>query len=141
MGGYKGGGRVRKSNNKFHASKVKVDGMTFDSIREFRRWSWLLNLQERGEIRGLKRQVSYPLIPAQYEETEEVYQRGPRKGEHKRGKCIEHGVTYVADFVYQRGPADAPETVVEDAKGVRTEAYAIKRKMMLWVYGIRIKEV
>jgi hypothetical protein len=33
------------------------------------------------------------------------------------------------------------EAVVEDVKGVRTEVYKIKRKLMLWIYKIRIKEV
>jgi hypothetical protein len=30
--------------------------------------------------------------------------------------------------------------VVEDVKGVKTEVYKIKKKLMLWVHGIRIKE-
>lgn len=132
---------VRRTKNKYHASKVKVGGMVFDSVREFRRWAYLLALQEKGEIRDLKRQVPYPLIPAQFEKSDEVYKRGPRKGQRKVGRCLERSVNYIADFVYVRGPKDAPETVVEDSKGLRTEAYAIKRKLMLWKYGIRIVEV
>jgi hypothetical protein len=33
------------------------------------------------------------------------------------------------------------ETVVEDTKGFRTKDYVIKRKLMLWVHGIKIHEV
>jgi len=50
---------------------------------------------------------------------------------------IERKVSYVADFVYARGN----ELVVEDVKGVRTQEYIIKRKLMLHIHGIRIKEV
>ena len=31
--------------------------------------------------------------------------------------------------------------IVEDAKGVRTPEYVIKRKLMLWVHGIKVHEV
>lgn len=44
---------------------------------------------------------------------------------------------YIADFVYHEDGMQ----VVEDTKGVRTADYIIKRKLMLWVHGIRIKEV
>ena len=43
----------------------------------------------------------------------------------------------MADFVYVRDG----QTVVEDAKGVRTKDYIIKRKLMLWLHGIRVQEV
>lgn len=46
-------------------------------------------------------------------------------------------VVYIADFVYDQGGV----TIVEDAKGMRTPDYIIKRKLMLYVHGVRIKEV
>lgn len=52
-------------------------------------------------------------------------------------KLIERGVYYIADFVYYRDG----EYIVEDTKGVRTKDYIIKRKLMLYVHGIKIKEV
>jgi hypothetical protein len=103
----------------------------FDSKREERRYN-VLRLQElKGEITGLKRQVPYELIPVQ-REPDRV---GPRGG-LIRGKVIERSVTYIADFVYYRNG----ELVVEDSKGFRTAEYRLKRKLMLWVHGIRIKE-
>ena len=72
--------------------------------------------------RALREQVSYELIPAQ---------RGAD------GKVIERACSYVADFVYTDKNGN---TVVEDTKGVRTDVYVIKRKLMLKVYGIRITE-
>lgn len=73
-------------------------------------------LWRAGKLSDLKRQVKYELIPKQ------VWERA----------C-----TYVADFVYIDSDGN---TVVEDTKGVRTDAYRIKKKLMLWVHGIRIKE-
>lgn len=45
--------------------------------------------------------------------------------------------TYLADFVYEKGS----QTIVEDVKGMKTDVYKIKRKLMLYFHGIRIKEV
>lgn len=60
---------------------------------------------------------------------------GPQKDE--TGKIIERPVKYIADFVYEKDG----KTVVEDAKGMKTDVYKIKRKLMLSIYGIRIQEV
>lgn len=123
--------------HKYGNRKVAVDGIAFDSIREARRYKQLKLLLLSGEIVGLSMQVPFELVPAQYEETGEVYSKGPRKGQPKQGKCIEKSVVYVADFVY----FENGKRVVEDTKGVRTPEYIIKRKLMLQKYGIRIREV
>ena len=129
--------------NKYHNKKTYTsDGILHDSKREANRWLELCLLHRAGKIRDLDRQVRFELIPAQYEEvyTGEYYQRGPRKGEPKKKLvCIEQSVTYVADFVYIDN--DTGEKVVEDAKGERTKEYIIKRKLMLYLKGIRIKEI
>jgi hypothetical protein len=52
------------------------------------------------------------------------------------GKVVERACGYVADFVYMENG----QQVVEDTKGMRTQEYRLKRKLMLWVHGIRIKE-
>ena len=102
--------------NKYGAKKViSPDGQVFDSRREFRRWLDLKLLEKAGKISDLKRQVTYELIPKQ---------------------VGERACSYIADFhYYQDG-----KLVVEDCKGYRTEGYRIKRKLMLWVHGIKIKE-
>lgn len=118
-------------SDKYNARKIKdIDG-TFDSKKEFRRWRELQMLEKAGHIKDLKRQVKYVLIPAQ----REPEQSGPRGG-RKPGKVIERECSYIADFVYCLNG----KTVVEDTKGVRTPEYKIKRKLMLWVHGIRILE-
>lgn len=102
--------------NKYGAKKITTpDGMAFDSRREYSRWCSLRLLEKVGKISDLKRQVKYELIPKQ---------------------TGERACTYIADFVYcQDG-----NTVVEDCKGYRTDAYKIKKKLMLQVHGIRIYE-
>ena len=106
---------------KYHNKKVTINGETFDSKKEAARWQELLLLQRAGKISHLNRQVTYELIPSQYID----------------GKCVERSVKYVADFVYKENG----QLIVEDTKGMKTPEYVIKRKMMLFTYGIRIKEV
>lgn len=110
---------IRKS--KYGNRKVIRDGMTFDSAKEARRWSELSLLERAGAIQNLQRQVKYELIPSQ----------------RIAGKVVERACTYIADFVYEENG----QTVVEDTKGYKTPEYIIKRKLMLWVHGIRIREV
>lgn len=103
--------------SKYGAKKVTdPDGNVFDSQREYNRWCELRLLERAGRLSGLRRQVSYELIPKQ-------------KGER--------ACSYVADFVYCDPDGN---TVVEDCKGYKTEAYKIKKKLMLWIHGIRIME-
>lgn len=125
--------RYRKYNNK----KIEVDGMTFDSKKEANRYKELSLLQKAGEITGLRTQVRYVLIPSQREVSDEVYSRGENKGKNKPGKLLERECTYVADFVYYKDG----EVIVEDTKGFRTKEYVIKRKLMLYVHHIQIKEI
>lgn len=124
--------------SKYYNIKTKTsDGIVFDSVKEARRWEQLLLLQKAGKIVELQRQVKYELIPAQYESYERYSKKGERLKDGRR--LIERKVEYVADFVYT--DAETGETIVEDTKGVRTKDYILKRKLVLAVYGIRIKEV
>ena len=124
------------NGSKYNAKKVEYNGMTFDSKRELKRYKELELLQEAGEIKNLQRQVKYVLIPAQ-REPDIIGKRGGVK----KGKTIEKECTYVADFAYE----EDGETVVEDVKGCKVggaySVFTIKRKLMLYVYGIKIKEV
>ncbi len=123
---------MRKYGNK----KITVDGVTFDSKKEYLRWCELRLLERAGQIADLQRQVKYELIPAQYEEFERYSTKTGNR--LKNGlRCVEKECSYIADFVYQQDG----KTVVEDTKGVKTEAYIIKRKLMLHIHGIKIREV
>lgn len=115
---------------KYGNKKVLVDGISFDSKREANRYIELKMMVRSGEISDLELQKEYELIPSQYEKL-------PRqKG---KPKCLERSVKYIADFVYKDNRTG--ECVVEDTKGVRTPEYIIKRKLLLYIYGIRIKEI
>lgn len=123
----------RKYGNK----KVTIGGMVFDSKKEAKRFEELFLMEKAGEISGLRRQVKYVLIPAQREFLDELYTRGEKKGENKPGRLLERECTYIADFVYYKDG----EVIVEDTKGFRTKEYIIKRKLMLYMHHIRIKEI
>lgn len=140
-----------KQAPKYH--NVKTRG--YASAKEAERARVLHLLERAGKIRDLREQVKFELIPAQREgEAERRPGENPStilptpakwspspagRGGMKRGKLVQRACFYVADFVYVDNATG--ETVVEDVKGVRTKDYIIKRKLMLWVHGIRIKEV
>ena len=119
--------------NKYKSHKTNANGVIFDSKKEYNRYIELTLLSRSGAIKGLKRQVKFELIPAQYEP--DII--NPR-GKVKKGKLIERAVSYIADFVYTD---ENGKTVVEDTKGFRTKDYIIKRKLLLYMHGIRIKEI
>lgn len=116
---------------KYRNKKVIIDGIVFDSKKEAMRWKELCLLEKAGTIRNLQRQVEYVLIPAQYGIT------GYTKTGKPITKCIERAVKYVADFQYIEGD----QFIVEDTKGFRTKDYILKRKMLLYFHGIRVKEI
>lgn len=119
--------------NKYGNGACYVDGIRFDSKREAARYQELCFLEKAGQIKDLQRQVKYILIPTQREpDTMGV------RGGVKKGKVIEKECAYYADFVYT---TDDGLLVVEDTKGMRTTEYIIKRKLMLYVHGIRIHEI
>lgn len=106
---------------KYHNEKVSIGNESFDSKKEARRYQFLVLMQRAGQITNLQRQVKYELIPAQY----------------IGGKCVERAVTYTSDFEYDK---PSGEHIVEDCKGFRTDVYKLKKKHMLYKFGIRILE-
>ena len=129
---------VNMAYKKYHNIKTKTfDGIEFDSRKEARRWNELKLLERAKEISNLQRQVKYVLIPAQYETIERYSKKGDRLKDGT--KLIEREVAYIADFVYT--DMKTGKTVVEDTKGVKTKDYIIKRKLMLYLHQIRIKEI
>jgi hypothetical protein len=99
---------------KYRNVKTVVDGITFDSKKEAKRYGELKLMQAAGLISCLELQVSYRLFI--------------------KGELI---CTYRADFRYKDKDGNV---IVEDVKGVRTRDYIIKRKLMRAINGIAIKE-
>lgn len=122
--------------NKYYNKKTCIDGTEFDSLKEARRYQELKLMERARIIQDLDMQVRFELIPAQYEEIERYGKKG-QKLKPKR-KIIEYPVVYVADFTYTD---ENGNFVCEDTKGFKTKEYILKRKLMLWVHGIRIREV
>ena len=129
---------MKKFSSKYYNIKTKTtDGIVFDSYKEASRWEQLLLLQRAGKITDLQRQVKYELLPNQYETFPRVSKSGKPLQDGKR--LVERKVEYVADFVYH--DVETGELIVEDTKGVKTKDYILKRKLLLLVHGIKIKEV
>lgn len=105
--------------NKFHAKKVKEDGYTFDSIKEYNRYKQLKLLDRGHAIRDLQVHVPYELI-----------------AKSSYGRQIK----YVADFTYYEGD----EFVVEDTKGCKVgsayQIFKLKKRLFAEKYGIVIRE-
>lgn len=112
---------MKPYRSKYGNRKVTRNGITYDSKKEADRHDELLLLSRAGAITDLQRQVKFELLPSQRVD----------------GKVVEKSVAYVADFVYKKDG----KVVVEDTKGFRTRDYILKRKMMLYFHGIKIKEI
>lgn len=105
-------GRVK--SNKYHNTKVVVDGYTFDSILESRRYEELKFLERSKVITDLQRQVKFVLID-----------------KSKYGREI----SYIADFTYYENG----KYIVEDVKGVLTDVFKLKARLFAERYGFPIK--
>lgn len=106
--------------SKYKNKKSEYKGIKFDSKREMLRYIVLDDMQNKGEIEDLQLQVPFILIP-------------PFELNGKKYK----GMKYIADFTYKKDG----KVVVEDVKGMRTDVYKIKKKLMAYVHKIEIKEV
>lgn len=121
---------------KYRNKKITWHGMTFDSKKEMQRFLALDTRRMLGEIQDLQRQVKFVLIPAQYEKVKD------QKTGKMKLRCVEREVAYYADFTYTI--TETGEKIVEDVKSEITRKeplFVVKRKLMLWVHGIKLKEV
>lgn len=104
---------IDRVHRKYRNKPTLVDGVTFHSKKEARRYEALKVLQAAGKLRELKHQVRFDL--------------------RVKGFLV---CAYIADFCY----IEDEKQVVEDTKGVRTEVYQIKKKLMKAVHGLEILE-
>ena len=87
------------TRRKYANIPTTVDGVRFDSRAEANRWASLRLLERAGEIKELRRQVRYELVPRQ---------NRPSGG-------VERAKSYIADFVYVE--TRNGREVCEDVKG------------------------
>lgn len=97
------------------------------------RWLLLRDMESKGEISNLQRQVPFELLPAIYEDVT-VHLKTKDKIERK---LIQRPVKYIADFTYTKDG----KQVVEDAKGLRLPEYILKKKMMRALLNINVIEI
>lgn len=112
--------------NKFNAQKIELDGMTFDSKKEHKRYIELKAMQQRAEIFGLEHHTKFELAP-----------KTKLEGE-KRAKPA---LRYFADFTYCMNNG---EYIVEDVKSAATRklaSYRTKKHLMKTVFNIDVREV
>lgn len=107
----------KRTRSKYNAKKTVVGGITFDSMKEARRYKELKLLEKAGEISHLQLQPKFRLLD----------------GFKYNGETI-RPINYFADFNYI--DAEGNE-VVEDVKGKKTDVYNIKKKLFLNKYGER----
>ena len=125
-------------HNKYLNLKTEVDGKTFDSRKEAKYYMVLKQREKDGEIKDLRLQVPYEIIPAVYrEETVQL-----KTKEKKLTRCISRAAYYVADFVYV-DVATGKEMVIDVKSEItrKNPEYRLKKKMMLAFNNIEIQEV
>lgn len=99
--------------SKYHSRKTTIDGITFDSKKEAEYYCQLQILLNGRAIKGFRRQVRYEL----------------QEGYTRNGAKV-RPIYYVADFVVEY----KDHTEVVDVKGIRTEIYKLKKKILLKKY-------
>lgn len=108
--------KVGKRGNKYHARKTERDGFIFDSGDEADRYTQLRLMEQAGIIKDLELQPKF-----------DCKVNG------------DHVTTYTADFRYWDNKTN--KQVVEDVKGVRTEAYVVRRNLTQALFRIKIVEI
>lgn len=109
--------------NKYNNKKTVIDGITFDSNLEAKRYKELKKLEKEGLIKELKLQPNYELIPS-----------------FKKNGTVYRKTSYRADFMYFDNNLN--KYIVEDVKGFKTDIYLIKKKLFEYKYqDLEIKEV
>lgn len=109
--------------SKYNSRKTVIDGITFDSKKEAKRYVELKNKQDEGEITDLRLQVPFELVPSFTIEID---------GKKRKRRNIR----YIADFVYY----EDGQKIIEDVKGRKTDIYKLKKKLFEYKYKITIKE-
>lgn len=125
----------RKRTNKYHAKRVIVDGIAFDSEKESKRYLFLKEAQANGEISELELQPQYIILPAIKGERIKHFKRIPDRTEEY---AIQQPVKYTADFRYVKDG----QTFVEDIKGSKftiSRDLPLRLKMMKYFHNIDVK--
>lgn len=129
-------GFKRKKGERYNHTTVEVDGLKFDSKKEYQRYLFLKDAEDKGLITNLRTQVKFELIPAV---TEEYVEHLKTKDKIKT-RTLQLAITWTADFVYWKNG----EEVIEDVKPSKfllSDRFVIKEKLFFWKYRKKIRLV
>lgn len=131
------GKRMANKPSKYKNRKARAFGRTYDSIGERDRAFYLLDAAHRGEIRNLRQQVPFRLcvngvLICRYI-ADFVYEKRGYQGTYGDRLVVKAalGEDYVENWI----------EVVEDFKGVKTDVFKLKEKLMKACHGIEIRIV
>lgn len=127
---------VVKRQSKYNNKKFEINGIKYDSKREYQRHLVLLDAEKKGLISALELHPTYELVPNQY--TKGI--KHLKTKDKEIDVLLESKIKYIADFRYIKNN----QMVVEDvkiSKELFPKEYVLKRKLLLYVFGIRLKEV
>ena len=110
---------MTQKQNKYKNKKVEYDRIKFDSKKEYAYYLKLKLMEQAGEISELKRQVEFELIST-FKLADKTYRK----------------TKYIADFTYLDKYG---KLHIIDVKGIKTDVYKLKKKLMAWKYGIEIE--
>jgi hypothetical protein len=116
---------IDQKKSKYHNTKVEYKGIKFDSIKEMKHYQLLEYLQKIGEIKELKLQVPFELIPT-----------------FKINGKTRRNCTYLADFTYITTKDDKLHVIdVKSPITAKNSTYKLKKKMVEYKYGVEVEEV
>ena len=127
------------SRSKYKAVKTTIDGITFDSKREAKRYSELKVLEKAGMITHLELQPEY-----------QITINGAKICKYKadfryftvRAESNERSYNSKGEWQTPTMTGQKEGQIVEDVKGFKTPIYRLKKKLVEACYpGTQIKEV
>lgn len=126
----------RKKGERYNHTKVEVNGLKFDSKKEYQRYLVLKEAEDKGIITDLRTQVKYELIPAVVEE----YIEHLKTKDKVKTRTLQLAITWTADFVYLKDGEEVVEDV-KPSKALLSDRFVIKEKLFFWKYRKRIRLV
>lgn len=124
----------RKKGERYNHTKVEVNGLKFDSKKEYQRYLVLKEAEDQGIIIDLRTQVKYELIPAVVEE----YIEHLKTKDKVKTRTLQLAITWTADFVYLKDGEEVVEDV-KPSKALLSDRFVIKEKLFFWKYRKRIR--
>lgn len=113
---------IKQSKSKYNNKKTLIDNISFDSLKEAKRYQELKSKEKTGEIHDLELQKEFELQP-----------------NFKLDKKTIRKITYKCDFYYFSIKDN--KYIVEDVKGFKTDIYRLKKKLFEYKFKIEIKEI